>query len=93
MFTEDFMLPTGNLREPKVVVKRADIVVVTKCPSSISQAEKSNISKRISRYVSLENIFFSTIQYSKPHEFNAENPLLDELRPFIVDRYCQPTNQ
>ena len=57
MFTEDFMLPTGNLREPKVVVKRADIVVVTKCPSSISQAEKSNISKRISRYVSLENIF------------------------------------
>ena len=90
MFTEDFMLPTGNLREPKVVVKRADIVVVTKCPSSISQAEKSNISKRISRYVSLENIFFSTIQYSKPHEFNAVNPLLETKTVYVLTGIANP---
>ena len=35
MFYDDMVLPTGNLREPRSGYKRADIIVVTKCPADI----------------------------------------------------------
>ena len=32
LYSDDFMLPTGNLRESRSGAKRANIVIVTKCP-------------------------------------------------------------
>src|SRR5690606_20683452 len=43
LFTNDLLLPTGNLREPKSGAKRANCIVVTKCPETISEDEKSKI--------------------------------------------------
>ena len=39
-YFHDFMLPTGNLREFRSGAKRADIVIVTKCPDKISNQQK-----------------------------------------------------
>src|SRR5210317_1282514 len=35
LYSEDLLLPTGNLREPVSGASRAQIIVVTKCPDSL----------------------------------------------------------
>ncbi|WP_299115206.1 tetraacyldisaccharide 4'-kinase [uncultured Winogradskyella sp.] len=63
-YYEDIVLPTGNLREPRFGSKRADIIVVTKCPKAISKAEKSAMSSKL-KLKSYQQLFFSHIEYSE----------------------------
>jgi tetraacyldisaccharide 4'-kinase len=60
LFCDDFMLPTGNLRESRSGAKRADMIIITKCPPTISQLAQETIKKRIGLHVPL---FFSCIEY------------------------------
>lgn len=60
-YFKDFMLPTGNLREFKSGEKRADIVIVTKCPSDLNSEQKAMFFKGIHKPSS--DIFFSKIVY------------------------------
>lgn len=60
LFCDDFILPMGNLRESRSGVKRADCIVVTKCPNDLSEIEQNKIKKK----VGLDSpIFFSSIAY------------------------------
>jgi tetraacyldisaccharide 4'-kinase len=69
------VLPTGNLREPISGVKRADVIVVTKCPSTISDAEKREI-VNILDPLPYQHVFFSSISYSNViKNFDEEKPL------------------
>ena len=62
LFCDDFMLPTGNLRESRNGAKRADIIIVTKCPRDLSEAKQLEIKKKIG----LEKIIlFSYIDYDE----------------------------
>ena len=63
LYIKDFVLPTGNLREPISGAKRADVVVVTKCPDVIDELEKQSIrfSLKLSNH---QRLFFSTINYA-----------------------------
>lgn len=63
LYTDDFVLPTGNLREFSSGAKRADVVVVTKCPNSISSVHQSSIRNQL-RLQPHQHLFFSTIVYS-----------------------------
>ncbi len=64
LYADDFVLPTGNLREPKCGAKRADIIVVTKCPKRITANQQNQIKYKLSPEKQ-QQVFFSTIQYSK----------------------------
>lgn len=61
---EDALLPAGRLREPMKGMRRAHIIVVTKCPSSLSALEAENISRRL-RPALHQQLFFSTLHYGK----------------------------
>ena len=62
LYADDFMLPTGNLREYKGGAKRANVIVVTKCPAALSTAEQETI--RIKLKLSRgQQLFFTTIAY------------------------------
>ena len=61
---KDFTFPAGNLREFRSGVKRADIVVVTKCPENLSEVQKLEFYQKLS--VSKENIYFSKVVYNPP---------------------------
>ena len=63
LYCDDIVLPTGNLREPKSGAKRAQVIVVTKCPENMSGLEKTAITKRL-KPASSQAVFFSSIQYS-----------------------------
>ena len=44
-FYTDYILPTGDLREPRKGAKRADCVIVTKCPDALKRARKNRYCK------------------------------------------------
>lgn len=62
IYYNDSMLPGGNLREYRKGAQRADIIIVTKCPRTISELECDNISKKLALRPHQE-LYFSTIIY------------------------------
>ncbi len=83
LFYNDLVLPAGNLRECKSGVKRANVVVVTKCPKNLSEAEMLQIKSRID--IDNDKIFFSTINYHQAVTNNVEEiPVIDLKNDFIA---------
>jgi tetraacyldisaccharide 4'-kinase len=66
LFTRDWFLPTGDLRDEKRSYKRADIIVVTKCNKDLSLKERNDIIDEI-RPASGQDIFFSAIHYGNAY--------------------------
>jgi len=62
LFCDDFILPFGNLREPSSGKKRANMIIVTKCPSDISELAMSEVKKKLDVDVP---VFFSKIVYDE----------------------------
>lgn len=60
LYYDDFMLPTGNLRECRNGAKRANVIIITKCPKNLSEVEKEKIKHGINLNVP---VFFSFIDY------------------------------
>ncbi|AZQ45045.1 tetraacyldisaccharide 4'-kinase [Nonlabens ponticola] len=61
-YYKDHVLPAGNLRENRRGSRRADHIVVTKCPPDLSQREQQHILSQINPIKSQE-VYFSSIQY------------------------------
>ncbi|MDE6534921.1 MAG: tetraacyldisaccharide 4'-kinase [Muribaculaceae bacterium] len=62
----DSMLPAGRLRENKGALHRADIVVVTKCPSDMKQLEYRLFVKNLRLYP-YQKLYFSKYIYEDIH--------------------------
>ena len=85
LFTDDILLPTGNLREPREGAKRADIIVVTKCPQDLSEEKKQKIKQQINP-LAHQRVFFSRIAYSVSIRNNKDSVELATLKnqPFTL---------
>ena len=77
LYYEDFMLPTGNLRESRSGAKRANIIIVTKCPPTITTQEQEKIKKVIGLDLP---IFFSSIAYDDKVYNDSENLAVSEIK-------------
>ncbi len=66
LFTRDFFLPTGDLRDQRSSYKRAHIIIVTKCPPNLSDKERNRIWKEIDPLPN-QKLFFTTIEYGTPY--------------------------
>lgn len=92
-FYSDFLLPAGRLRESRAGASRADVIIVTKSPETINDAEKNTIKQRISKYAAPQTpVLFSSISYGLPfpiwntHHFSKQVILLTGLannRPLV----------
>ena len=72
LFTDDWLLPMGRLRDVVSRVQQADIVVVTKCPPSLSEKERTQLIARLQKHC-LCPIVFATIAYDKQVFSEREN--------------------
>lgn len=82
-YYNDFVLPAGNLREWRNGKKRADIMVVSKCPDNISVEKKNEIRSKLQ--FREDRIFFSHIQYGNFIPFNVnESPLPDSVESILL---------
>lgn len=82
-FFEDFLLPTGLLRESKSGANRADIIIVTKCPEYISETERGLLADKIRKYTK-KNIptYFAVFQSLPPS--NIENAILAKKSKVVL---------
>ncbi len=73
--SRDYVWPRGRLREPRQGAHRADALVVTKCPSQLSAADRVTLTAELRPYVRPEvPIFFTTTTYLPPQPVFAETP-------------------
>ena len=81
LFTDDFLLPTGNLRESRRGASRADIILVTKCPINLSESSKNKINNKLNKYS--KKVFFTAISYDDKTA-GSESILVDNLKDYEV---------
>jgi tetraacyldisaccharide 4'-kinase len=62
LFCDDVLLPVGYLREPVSGKKRAEIVIVTKCPKYLSSIDCDVITKRL-KIFPYQQLYFSVFDY------------------------------
>ena len=76
LFTRDWFLPTGDLRDQQKSARRANIIVVTKCPPDLSLAEKHHLIREIKPKPEQE-LFFTSISYGKPYQVITRIPWVE----------------
>ena len=70
LFTRDFFLPTGDLRDLPSSYKRAHIIVVTKTNKDITQEERAAIEDEIAP-LPHQQLFFACISYGAPYHITS----------------------
>ncbi len=78
LYVDDSLLPAGNLRESGRGAKRADCIIVTKCPGDLSQEAMKKITKKL-KITSGQKIYFTCITYNETTK-GAERITIPELQ-------------
>ncbi len=76
LISKDHMLPMGNLREPAYNKKRANIVIVTKCPETVKPIDFRIITKELNLFP-YQTLFFTKYVYL-------------ELNPVFGEEWAKP---
>ncbi|SEB77981.1 lipid-A-disaccharide kinase [Tenacibaculum sp. MAR_2009_124] len=79
LYSDDFVLPTGNLRESRRGAKRANVIVVTKCPNNLSEERQRTIVKKL-KISGSQQVFFSGIKYGQKIYSYKESMNLGDLK-------------
>lgn len=85
-YTKDFLLPSGRLREWSSAANRADIIVVSKCPSELPPDDRQAMINEL-QPLSYQKVFFSYYTYQKPYYiFNPiyRAPLNQNLNVLLI---------
>lgn len=72
LFTKDYLLPAGRLREWRAGATRADVAIVTKCPINLTAKEKNEIMDSFKSY-KLKEVFFTYYEYSDLYDFHQKS--------------------
>jgi tetraacyldisaccharide 4'-kinase len=83
-YFSDLILPAGMLREGRKGRKRADVIVMTKCPASLDEKQRELLAARL-RPSQGQSVYFTRLAYgglvkvntSTMHEQNAD---IDEIK-------------
>lgn len=80
LYVNDFVVPTGTLREFRSGATRADIIIVTKCPTILLPIERKRIVSEL-KPLPHQRVYFSFIRYGNflPISSAEENPFTKEF--------------
>src|SRR6185312_4873831 len=77
LYTRDFVLPAGNLRDVRSSSKRAHIIIVTKCKPNLNEQERQDIIAELNPLDS-QQVFFTKIEYGSPyHLFTKKERVIE----------------
>ncbi len=65
-YTRDYLLPSGRLREFRSSAKRADVIIVTKCPKDLSPTDITKYRNEL-KPKSNQQLYFSSYEYGDPY--------------------------
>jgi len=79
LYTKDFYLPTGNLRDGKKEAKRAKLIIVTKCPLLLDSAIQAEIIKQLNP-LPYQRVLFCGFEYDQIVHGNKRSIELNTLK-------------
>lgn len=92
LYTQDFLLPVGSLRDIRSRARKAQIIIVTKCPE-LTQTEQEKIIQQLKPLPS-QKLYFTTIAYSDRVYSHEDSQALKDFiaTPFtLVTGIANPT--
>lgn len=91
LFTRDWFLPTGDLRDLPSGYKRANIIVISKCPPHLSELHKKEIEKEI-KPLQHQHLFFTSIEYGVPYHIVSKSTktLNNKTEALLVSGIANP---
>ncbi len=92
-YFKDYILPMGRLREWRAGTRRADIIIVTKCPENPEKVDRSGFEHAI-KPGDDQRLFFSYYRYGTPYSFFNPAHRLDlhrEMEVLLVSGIARPT--
>jgi tetraacyldisaccharide 4'-kinase len=72
-YWDDWFLPSGDLRDQASSAKRAQAIVVTKCPANLTSQQRERILQSIAPLPS-QHVFFTTFAYGVPYHIITGAP-------------------
>lgn len=79
LYVDDWYLPTGTLRDSKKEAKRADVIIVTKCPMDLSLKEQELIKFKLNP-LQHQKILFSYLAYDTTFKGKDKKLRLDDIK-------------
>lgn len=91
LFTRDHIVPFGRLRESRKGYRRADCIIVSKCPADLSGPERDRVLSEIAP-LPHQQVFFTSLRYGPCYEmFTGEKEfILPDTRVLIVCGIANP---
>ena len=91
LFTRDWWLPSGDLRDAPSSYRRADIIIVTKCKEDLSEEQRRAIAVEIGPKPH-QQIFFTSIRYGRPYHIThqGEQEINDRVEVLLVTGIANP---
>lgn len=91
LFTRDWWLPSGDLRDGQSSARRADVIIVTKCREDLSVDERQAIALEIAP-LSGQQLFFTSIRYGDPYHITRHETIVidDQTEVLLVTGIANP---
>ncbi|MDZ7933989.1 MAG: tetraacyldisaccharide 4'-kinase [Emticicia sp.] len=90
-FYVDSLVPFGRLRDIRNSAKRADAIIITKCPSLITEQEKEKIRNSVLAYSKSDiPVFFSKISYQKITSYASKSDFDDAKSVGVLTAIAKP---
>ncbi len=83
LYVDDHMLPSGDLRENISGAKRAQIIIVTKCPDTLTEDEQFKITQKLNIDLK-QTVYFSKIAYAEEVIGKNGHILLSKLKNYEI---------
>lgn len=90
-YFNDYLMPSGNLREWRCQSKRADIIIVSKTTNNLSKKNIDDFLQKINSKPH-QKVYFSYIKYSDLHSFNSNTntPLNNNTSVLLITGIANP---
>ncbi len=91
LYVHDYFLPTGDLRDNRAAAKRADIIIVTKCPQNLGVQEAEKIKNQL-HILEHQQLFFCSMHYGIPYHITRQTtyPLQQQEEILLVCGIANP---
>ena len=101
LYSSDYIFPSGTLRESRCGAKRADIIIITKMPKTLSPITKRRL-YNVLKPMAHQSVFTTYLQYNKLHSLFTKEPAIEIKKyssillvsgianPYPLEEYLRP---